>query len=88
VNTALGRFRQWLVRRPPPASVAADDLRRLFELVQGYPMSGLVQRAQARSVIDSHDDALRAAARRLVELEMRRSRPRAKGTHSWNPRPA
>jgi len=62
----LARFGRWLVRRPVP-SPAADELRRLFELVQGYELPGLVERA--RSVIDSDDRALRAAARKLVGLE-------------------
>ncbi len=61
----LTRFGRWLVRRPAP-SPAAGELRRLFELVQGYDLPGLVERA--RSVIDSDDRALRAAARTLVGL--------------------
>jgi formylglycine-generating enzyme required for sulfatase activity len=59
----LARFGRWLVGRPAP-SPAAGELRRLFELVQGYELPGLVERA--RSVIDSDDRALRAAARKLV----------------------
>jgi formylglycine-generating enzyme required for sulfatase activity/nucleoside phosphorylase len=53
--------------RTPDGPLAAGELRRLFELVQGYDLPGLVERA--RSVLDSDDRALRAAARKLVGLE-------------------
>ena len=61
----LARFGRWLFRRPAP-SPPAGELRRLFELVQGYDLPGLVERA--RSVIDTDDRALRAIARTLVGL--------------------
>jgi formylglycine-generating enzyme required for sulfatase activity len=50
----------------PPAQTAAAavDLRRLFELVAGYELPGMVERA--RSVVDARDRALRDAARKLV----------------------
>jgi hypothetical protein len=32
--------------REPAAADAADELRRLFELVQGHDLPGLVERAQ------------------------------------------
>jgi len=48
----LARFGRWLFQRPALAP-APDELRRLFELVQGYDLPGLVERA--RSVLDSGD---------------------------------
>jgi formylglycine-generating enzyme required for sulfatase activity len=65
-DNPLTRFGRWLARHPTP-SPATDELRRLFELVQGYDLPSLVERAQ--SVISSNNRALRTAARRLVELE-------------------
>jgi formylglycine-generating enzyme required for sulfatase activity len=65
-DSSLRRFGRWLVGRAAP-SPATDELRRLFELVQGYELPGLIERA--RSVIDSDDQALRGAARMLVFLK-------------------
>ena len=62
----LARFVRWLTGRPVPTP-AADELRRLFELVSGYAVPGMVERA--RTVVDSEDRALRAVARRLAGLE-------------------
>lgn len=62
----LARFARWLLRSPAPWP-AGDELRRLFELVQGYELPGLVERA--RSVVDSDDRVLRAAARKLMGWE-------------------
>ena len=46
------------------ATAAAPELRRLFELVAGYELPGMI--ARARSVVDAQDRALRDAARKLV----------------------
>jgi formylglycine-generating enzyme required for sulfatase activity len=62
----LARVARWLVRSPVLWS-ASDELRWLFELVQGYELPSLVERA--RSVLDSDDRALRAAARKLMAWE-------------------
>src|SRR5262249_24754124 len=53
----LPRFARWLVRRPSSGR-AAEELRRLFEVVQGHDLAGLVERA--RSVSDVDDPTLRA----------------------------
>ncbi|HEX3476460.1 MAG TPA: SUMF1/EgtB/PvdO family nonheme iron enzyme [Kofleriaceae bacterium] len=52
---------------PAQAAAAAAELRRLFELVAGYELPGMIERA--RSVVDAQDRALRDAARKLVGLE-------------------
>jgi formylglycine-generating enzyme required for sulfatase activity len=62
----LSRFGRWLLGRPAPPG-AEDELRRLFELVTGFDLPGMVERA--RAFVDCNDLALRAAARRLVGLE-------------------
>jgi formylglycine-generating enzyme required for sulfatase activity len=54
------------MRAPSGSPAAPDELRRLFELVQGHDLPGLVERA--RLVLESDDRALRAAARVLVGL--------------------
>lgn len=69
----LARLGRWLLGRPAP-SPAADELRRLFELVQGHDLPGLVERA--RSVLDAGDRALRAAARALVGMPDAAGAPR------------
>jgi formylglycine-generating enzyme required for sulfatase activity len=62
----LSRLGRWLLGRPVlPA--AEDELRRLFELVAGFDLPGMVDRA--RSFVDSDDRALRAATRNLVDVE-------------------
>jgi formylglycine-generating enzyme required for sulfatase activity len=62
----LSRLGRWLLGRPAPPA-ASDELRRLFELVAGFDLPGMVERARAS--VDSHHLALRAAARKLVGLE-------------------
>ena len=61
----LSRLGRWLVGRPAPA--AEGELQRLFELVAGFDLPGMVERS--RPFVDSDDRALRAAARKLVGLE-------------------
>ena len=61
----VARLGRWLLGRPV-SGPAADELRRIFELVQGHDMPGLIERA--RSVLDTGDRALRAAARALVGM--------------------
>jgi len=61
----LARLGRWLFGHPAPRP-AADELRWLFELVQGHDLPGLVERA--RSVLDAGDRALRAAAHALVGM--------------------
>jgi formylglycine-generating enzyme required for sulfatase activity len=61
----LSRLGRWLMGRPAPD--AERELRRLFELVAGFDLPGMVERA--RSFVDSDDRALRAAARKLVVLQ-------------------
>ncbi|HEX3476200.1 MAG TPA: SUMF1/EgtB/PvdO family nonheme iron enzyme [Kofleriaceae bacterium] len=61
----LSRLGRWLRGHPAPA--AEGELQRLFELVAGFDLPGMIERA--RSFVDSDDRALRAAARRLVGLE-------------------
>jgi formylglycine-generating enzyme required for sulfatase activity len=62
----LSRLGRWLLARPAPPA-AEDELRRLFELVAGFDLPGMVERA--RAFVDSDDRALRAAARKLVGLD-------------------
>jgi formylglycine-generating enzyme required for sulfatase activity len=61
----LSRLGHWLRARPAPA--AEGELQQLFELVAGFDLPGMVERA--RSFVASGDPALRAAARKLVGLE-------------------
>lgn len=61
----LARLGRWLRGRRAPEA-AADELRRLFELVSGYELPGMALRA--RSVLDTSDRALRDAARMLAGL--------------------
>jgi formylglycine-generating enzyme required for sulfatase activity len=62
----LSRLGRWL-RRRPVLPTAERELQRLFELVAGFDLPGMVERA--RSFVDSDDPPLRAAARKLVGLE-------------------
>ncbi len=65
-RSPLSRLGRWLRGRPAP-STAEGELQRLFELVAGFDLPRMVERA--RSFVDCDDRALRAAARKLVSLE-------------------
>jgi formylglycine-generating enzyme required for sulfatase activity len=67
-DRALSRLRAPACPPAQAAAAAAAELRRLFELVAGYELPGMVERA--RSVVNAQDRALRDAARKLVGAPM------------------